>query len=80
MLQYTSIIALSHSNALIRVSRNYDRSMLEHATQTNLILSFHHAPEDKIEKEKRARYIYIYIYIYIYRERERERERESERK
>ena len=36
MLQYALIIAPIHSNVFIRVSMNYDRSMLEHATRINL--------------------------------------------
>jgi len=36
------IIAFTHSNALIKVSRNYSKSTLERATRTNLMWSKSH--------------------------------------
>ena len=58
MFQHALIIAPTHSNALIRMSRNYSRSRLENATQTNLMRHAGHYASDmrftRFHVEKRS--------------------------
>jgi len=42
MLKYAPVIALSHSNAFIRVSRNYGRSMLDYANKPKSMFHLPH--------------------------------------